>query len=324
MAFMAERQSREVFDRLLLADRDWWMVGVATLGAAIVAVIIVLPVKTTYRTTSVVGLDPAADTANARVDFVADMRAAVIQPSVLGGVAAELDLDRDALEERVTVGRVNDSNLVRVVYEAPDDDAELARQVVELVPREALRFLDAGEVEAAEAAVDSADAAHDEAVQTVEQLWGEIDEALAENNYIGPDVEVQSLQRDLDDARRSLTTVDPDDFAQVAALNTLIVELEAQIDDAALDAAEFADLEFQLDVAREERTELAGPLADARQQVRAAEVRPSVTVQQVASERSASRAAVVQVAVVAALVAIAAVALISWLRRRTDEASRGT
>src|SRR5690606_6727444 len=121
----------------------WCVVGV-TLTAALVGALLVLPARALYRTTSVVGHDPSAQSANERVDFVADMRAAMFQPSVLDQVSEAVGVSADELEDSLTVRRVNDSNLIRVIYETTARDEDTARQIVSLAPTAALEFLKQG------------------------------------------------------------------------------------------------------------------------------------------------------------------------------------
>jgi len=320
---MEQRQSREIWSQLRLRPRDWWIVAAATLGAVVVAVVIVSPAITYYRTTSVVGLDPASQAANDRVDFVADMRAAVSQPSVLDNVADPLGLDGDDLDDDLSVERIDDSNLIRIVYEAEDRDPETAKRVVESVPAYALQFLRAGKLSAAERASTSAQEVFDVAVKNVSKHRQRLNDALTANDFIRPDAELDSIRRELDGARIALLGLDPVlDADQIDATNTIIDTLETQLEASAEDAVAFGDLEDELEFALEDCQTVASELHDAKREVVAASAGPSVTVQTVEAERSDKRLVVLKSVGLPLLVGVVTAAAISWLRgRRTAPAA---
>lgn len=314
---MTQQRSREIFGRLNLVRRDLWMIAAAALGALAVAALIALPVQTHYRSTSTVGLDPGAEGANERVDFVADVRAAVFQPSVLGAVAADVGLDDDRLRDDLSVERVEDSNLIRIVYDTSDADEDVARAVVTSVPEGAIGFLNSGELDAAERAMSTAQQAYDDADDKVAEHRQRVNEALAANDFIRPDAEVETIRGDLGDAQLSLLGLDEEEDAdQIEATNAVIDDLEAELDSAARDAAEFVELESELEIAIEDRRELALVLNEARRNVAAASDAPTVTVQTVSAERSSKRLAIVQLIGLPVLVALATAWALSWYRQR--------
>ncbi|MBA3288763.1 MAG: hypothetical protein H0U21_12205 [Acidimicrobiia bacterium] len=324
---MPDGQINEIADRLRSVRSGWILVILATAAAAVVATLLSFPVDSTYHTNAVVGPDPEATSSNSRVDYLTDLRVAMFTRSVVQSVADEVGLARTEVSDHLSLRRIDESNLLRVTYDAPTPDPEVASQIVERIPLAAIAFLEAPRLEAAQATLDEAQQTYDEAATAVDESQAATDAAVAGNENVPPNVALASLQDELSDLQvRLLTTDRVTDAGVYAQLELAIDELEPQIGPAAAAAAEYETLQRTRDAALIDRRAAQDDLTVAQDAVRTITIDPTVTVQQVAVEHSRMREAILQVVVVAALAFLVSTVVVTFLanrRRRRSPAASG-
>jgi hypothetical protein len=315
---MARRQPVELKDRFAISRRGWTIVAATTLAAAVVSIAIVVPIEPIYRTSAIIGADPTAQTSNDRVDFVADVRAAVLQRSVLDSVSNEVDVPRGVLEDSISVRRVNDSNLLLITYDTDNADPETTSQIVTLLPTRALEFLKSGQVQSAENAVNRVQSELTETITRARAADQAVAAAIRESNFVPPDVAFGSLQERLAELQLELTTIEPTDPDR-APVEALIEQLRSEVQ-AAADASEsYVELVETRDQLEQRRSELESELSDARGALQASRIVPAITLQLVSQERSTLRAAMVQVFVVIVIAFLGSLLAVSaWERRQSS------
>ena len=202
---------------------------------------VVYPPETQYRTTGIVGVDPLATSANDRVDFLRNLRAAASSRAVLEDVSQETDLPVARLKDGLELQRIGDSNLTRVVYVSDSDDADTARAVVLGVVSASQEFLHEASREELAARADEATDRLRDAELALRDVETRIQDAVRDNDGIPPDVEFDAMQRQLADLRlRRVTTNAAEDPAIATQLDDAIAGLEQQLPTVASAAADTA------------------------------------------------------------------------------------
>lgn len=293
----------EIIDFLRLLGRGWYFVMAVAVLAGLVAML-TAPGVGSYRTEAVVGVDPTTDAANARLDFVRNLQAASENRVVLERLAEGVDRDVDEIRDALTVRRLDDSQLTRILYEEDVDDAATAVAVVQGFLPAASIFLDTGQ--RGRDTIALLEELEQEAVAELGQADTAVEEAVEENGGLAPDVDLSALQERATNIRldRFVAQAQEDDEAdgELAAEQALIND---RVEEVAVAAARYEDLVTEAEQRRRRLAEIEGRLLTERAAAAAQSTDPTVEIVRVAVEQPA-RVATARRVLTAMLVAVAA------------------
>lgn len=302
---------KEISDYLAPVKARWKLVAGVTFAAMLLAALAMLPAPALLRTISVVGPDPAAQTANDRVDSIRNLQAAAETRAVLDAVSDESGVPSEQISDSLKVQRVGDSNLVRVTYESETSDPEAATAIVLLVPKEAIEFLNKTRIEEAAKRLDQAAQAVDTANLEVETIDSAIAQAIEDSNNVRPDVVLDALQSELAALRiRRVSTDATESPALAEQLTAAIAELESQVSEAAARANSFTALVASRETAVDERDAAVAEVESAQREYDKATALPQISLEDVEKEVSQDLAALRQIVAIGVATLVLVIALI--------------
>ena len=184
----------EIKDYLKVLGKRAWLLVMIPAVAGVVAGLIAVRQPQAFRTTATLQLPHEPEASPAEVaQLVADFRATINNPTIQNGVSEDTGVPVKRIK-RIKVTQVGDSSQLTLGIQDKRRTATDSKAVIRGLTNDALGFLEAPEVKAAESALDAANG------------------------------EVETAQSDLDDANRELTTIlseiqsaDPDGDLRVAA-----------------------------------------------------------------------------------------------------------